>query len=547
MSGLRAFLRTKRLDPDENLFNTTEDQQPTEKILSEDTQRDIDLRGHELDCLAFKIANDRSGEEASTWILMNSDAENGKSNKPDSTHEDWKRFQSSRSSSWRSQRNRSVRYLKWPWNEKSTSLSCAIWCSRARLGGLTSDTLNETLAQAWPFPLVKGRLESRNATKAISAAASILLPLYTTWGRRVLLGFACSSVMRDSKPYDTAIEASSATPFYIQVVNLMYGAWGVSLTDVEAAVSLTLYSCLLHRRAMKLRLKFLDFPEPIRVSRIIAASAGQSKEAVEKLVAQIELWACFPGREVSSVEYITIESVNITNGLPTLWAIPSKDNKVYTPVSESSGDVRGVAQFCGWSAMPHRSISSKGTYVVATYPTNESLVSLCAQEIFSTFLYELSGSKDLILPQSLFVDEPKNLGIQNPIVTELIGTFTENGLGSTADAMLCTIPTLVAAWPTLSIPENFSKMLHHMEGLVKRGAMNAGGLNALIWGKRCLVLGLTDEQIWRWFLISSWYCHASNRAHNPNWMDLKSTSTTLSTSEKTAKSDCAPPCTTEYP
>jgi hypothetical protein len=175
MSALRALLRTKRLNPSDNLFNITENLKNTDESMSEDMSMAIDLRGHELDLLAFDMYKDRSGGKVLatgsgylnyTWILKCSDANNGETKERHLTHGGLERIPGT--SLWKPKDSNEHRL--WPWEEKDTSLSTAVWCYRARLGQLTSNTSKETLSQAWPDSLVKGRPESRNAAQAISAA-----------------------------------------------------------------------------------------------------------------------------------------------------------------------------------------------------------------------------------------------------------------------------------------------------------------------------------------------------------------------------------------
>jgi hypothetical protein len=547
MSALRALLRTKRLDPSDSLFNITENLGNMDKNMSEDINMTINLRGHKLDLLDFDIYRDRSGGNVlatgsghlnNTWILKCSDANNGETKEQHLTHEGLERIPGT--SLWRPKDSNEHRL--WPWEEKDTSISTAVWCYRARLGQLTSNTSKETLSQAWPDSLVKGRSESRDAAQAISAAASMIIPVSRTQGRQIYLDFSCLSVASDSNSYD-AITESRPNNLLIQLPdNRRVGeesrsSWSVNLADIEAAISLTHYTCCLHQRLIYSHLNDLASHQPSNVRRIIAASVGRNKEAVKKMVAHIELWAEFSNNRLDQIEYITAENVNPASGIATFWTESFKNSETYSPILGSTTDLRSIKQFCGWSAIPQGSTSSESTYVLATYKTTQSLMSLCAQEILAAFLHQLVASEDKKwLEDTKYAHKDEGIGMHNPKVTRLIDSFTENGLGSRADAMLCILLTLAGVRFTNHVPRILDDMLYSVETMVCKGTMTRDEMSALLWGKRCMALGPTEEQIWRWFLISSWYCHKF--AVSPRWIsdldcvDLKRTSTTLSTSEK---------------
>jgi TRAP-type C4-dicarboxylate transport system permease small subunit len=127
MSVLRALLRTKRLDPSDNLFNITENLGNMDKNMSEDINMTINLRGHELDLLAFDIYRDRTGGNVlatgsghlnNTWILKCSDANNRETKEQHLTHEGLERIPGT--SVWRPKDSNEHRL--WPWEEKDTSI-----------------------------------------------------------------------------------------------------------------------------------------------------------------------------------------------------------------------------------------------------------------------------------------------------------------------------------------------------------------------------------------------------------------------------------------
>ncbi|KAH7078618.1 hypothetical protein FB567DRAFT_607902 [Paraphoma chrysanthemicola] len=527
MSGVRAFLRINRLDLDDNLFySSSKNQKRTDKEMPEETQMDLDLRGHELDRLAFELSKSRPGGNVLTWNLAHTGAENGAAGTLDA------------------QQNPNDGLTR-PWTEKELLPSTLVWHYRVRLAQLTLDTSQENLSQAWPDTLVKGRLESRNTAQAISATVSFLLPKNRWYFNRISqtskhiwLDLTCSC-LPNKEPQDETPAAPLTISFSIPLSQDLLGEkkslWSVNPADIEAAVSLTHYSCVSNRRALKPPSSLLAAAEPLSMRRIIAASADHSTDAAKNSVALIELWACFPHNQLGSVEYITLESVNTTAGLTTLWTKPTPSSGVYSPTFRKG--LGGIQQFCGWPVMPQINTLSERTYMVATCEAPQPLMTLCTQEIFAVFLHGLSTSAQSFSSHPRFTNEGGHTGIQHDEVDKLIELFTENDLGSRTDAMLCIIPIIAANWSQKYISNLFSDMLGYMAKSVSRGAMTREQCQVLLWGKRCMAFGLRDQQVWDWFLTSAWHCYEFSGMKKETYFDyplnLRDLSTDLPTSDET--------------
>jgi hypothetical protein len=551
MSTLRALLRTKRLDPSDNLFHTTEDDSHAEKEMAREKQTGFDIKGHELDRLAFEIYENRSGEHAPaagpgyfkyTWAFMNTHAEKEESREGVSTQEGLEQIPET--GIWTPKDPEESRI--WPWTEKYTLSSTSVWYYRARLGQLTSNTLKKTLSQAWPDDMVEGRLEGRNTAQAISAAASTTLNILSKQkGTHIYVDFTCLSVPV-SIPQDTIDMASSGNPLLIRLVHSgvfnRRPLWFVDPADIEAAVSLTLYSCLVHRHAMTSPKNYLTAPEPNNVRRIIAAGAGHNKEAVKELVSQLPLWACITPDHLAGIEYFQTEGVETTTGIATLWTKTLEINEVYTPLWKESEARHGIVQFCGWPVLPRNSTSSNHKYVLATCTTNQSLMTLCAQEVFSSFVYELlnSGGERL---KSKFIEEDYSIGIENSVLTSLIDTFTKNDLGSRQDAVFCIVPILMAVHGPAQVQGAFQQLSQSLETTIKQGKWNRVP-EVLRWVLLYPVLEPSDDQIWTWAVFLFWYMHHSRQYYRRthltynDWRSCKLMSTlrTGSFSEKAISS-----------
>jgi hypothetical protein len=522
MSGVRALLRTRRLDSKDNLFHT-EDQRLAVNDVSKHTLIETDFRGYELDRLAVEICSNVSrpikrgpgpglGDIDPHWTLNLQNTADEREKHSLFASEGFERIE-----------NTSLWKLKDPkefgmcpplpiWFHESTRISflpSQVWCYRVRLGQLTSETLQKTLSQAWPDTMVKGRLEGRNAAQAISAVASIpeLVSAYTR-EEQIYLELSCSF-----KRPETAVPSEGSLLIRLRHDPIQYNAlqWSVHPAEIEATVSLTYYSCLRQYHALRSSSNFPAYPASIPIRRIIAVSAGYSKEALEKHVAQMMhlTGSEFPDARLVPLEYITVEEVHNSTGVNTLWKKSAQDRKIYTPLTGVGSVVHDVERICGWSMMPQ---NRKGPWMLATYRTTQPLMALCAQEIFTNMLRELPGSGAISFLRSVVINGSDGVGVQNLIVRRLIEVFEENHLGSRTDAVLCIIPMLYELYQAGCIRSDLPRMLENMDEVVSNGTLADAECEMLGWGTHNILFVHDEVQIWNFLVTIAWYLHSSDKS-----------------------------------
>jgi hypothetical protein len=496
MSAVRALLRTKRLDLKDNLFHT-ENQRLAENDVTEDMQIETALRGHELDRLALEICSHGPVGKGPEFgyherILNLSNNKDGREWQSLLAAEGLERIENTRL--WKPTDPKA--FSTWP--PLQTSLPLKMWCYRARLGRLTSESWQKTLSQAWPDTLVKGRLEGRNAAEAISAVASIpeLVSTYT----------------REEKIY-LELGRSGIIPLLIRLRHDPIGnnalPWSVDPAEIEAAVSLTHYSCLHHYRIAQWDLNSLTYYGSIPIRRIIATSSDHNQEKLEKHVARI---MHLTGTEFLPVEYILIEGVYTNPAVYNLWAQSAEDSKIYAPRTMGKDDSHGIERICGWSVMQQRRTSPKGTWMLATYRTAQPLMVLCAQEIFARFLQELPGSEAIPFLQSIFINGSDDMGVQHPVVKRLIEVFEENDLGSRTDAVLCIIPMLYELYLIACVRPDLPRMRVNMGEMVSNGTLADAGCEMLEWGTHNILFVDEEAHIWNFLVTIAWYLHSSDKS-----------------------------------
>ncbi|RYP07700.1 hypothetical protein DL765_009042 [Monosporascus sp. GIB2] len=108
-----------------------------------------------------------------------------------------------------------------------------------------------------------------------------------------------------------------------------------------------------------------------------------------------------------------------------------------------------LKRFCGWNPV-YESLRSANALAqqpdqqvklrIQTCSTNESLLDICAQELFVALAISLT--KTPAISSATLVEDAGKVRLDNPTVSTFVKAFAEAGLGSRSDAFLCIIPAL---------------------------------------------------------------------------------------------------------
>lgn len=104
-------------------------------------------------------------------------------------------------------------------------------------------------------------------------------------------------------------------------------------------------------------------------------------------------------------------------------------------------------RFFGWKAAQLSQSPGSETSSLWSAPINGSLVSTCAQEVFASFITSMLDIVNGVGPVGIQEAEPFRL--ENSLVTEIVGLFTEMGLASRQEALFCVIHLML---PHLKMP-----------------------------------------------------------------------------------------------
>ncbi|UKZ70436.1 uncharacterized protein TrAtP1_011416 [Trichoderma atroviride] len=99
-------------------------------------------------------------------------------------------------------------------------------------------------------------------------------------------------------------------------------------------------------------------------------------------------------------------------------------------------------RFFGWHAADPSQRQGSSPFEVWSAPTNSSLPSLCAQEVFGSFIVSIFDTVNLA--EDVGIQEDPYVRLESSLVSEIITLFTEAQLGSREDALLCILPPMTS-------------------------------------------------------------------------------------------------------
>ncbi|KAM6479258.1 hypothetical protein HDV62DRAFT_399421 [Trichoderma sp. SZMC 28011] len=98
-------------------------------------------------------------------------------------------------------------------------------------------------------------------------------------------------------------------------------------------------------------------------------------------------------------------------------------------------------RFFGWHATETSQIPDSTPLTIISAQTDSSLLSLCAQEVFGSFIGSILKITDDI--GDINIQETPHFRLESSLVTEMVKLFAEAQLGSNEDALLCILPTMI--------------------------------------------------------------------------------------------------------
>lgn len=386
MSLVRASLRTKRLNKDDNLF--IKDPDGVQLVSSKYYQ------GHELDWVALEIARkadqkpDLSNPSTYKWRVLNT-----------------QKFPVKSSLSG---------------NTLDVKAALKVFAYRARLAQLTGLDPPPSLrnARTWDDSHVKVRKAARNLAQAIQRSVNVLFDskaaqpvvLKKDWRDRSKLFWAIEvSLGVDNSIENTIIHLSVERDASNHDENSK-GSWVASVTELEAILGLWCFS---------LKRDSSNLLSPLTINRVISTNPKDESE--------FDLWRVAGDSEMRETKVSSPLHPN------ALWV---REDGAVREAEEPLLGVRAQI-FFGLYLLP---IPAEGPMTILETPLGMFTLGRCVQEIYSLFLVSILQIVEKIGGQTMVDKESGRLVNDN--VSSLLNAFTSHELGSIGDAFSCIIPAL---------------------------------------------------------------------------------------------------------
>ncbi|KAL6854518.1 hypothetical protein J3F83DRAFT_754789 [Trichoderma novae-zelandiae] len=384
MSVIRALLRTQRLSIEANVLRDRPDE----------------VSSHELDWLALQIGR-RADEPRCFWTVVPEVPTQG------------------------------------PEVPLRTDYSKA-WEYRFRLAELTGQSANAKtkLSNAWGNDLVSGRLQAQQLKKAIEDSISLFIAhakprngsrgaKYVPWSLNVAVGDV------GTRSHQTSTYRSINVPLRKQD-----SRWTVDQNLLEAIIGLWSWSIISDPRTEGETFGFrTSSASDIPVYRAIAAGTQTETEQAWR---EIQFWIGSPNLTLSSMAKGTQSSPGPRTNATTIWrqGSPMEDDDSH-PVPNLG--VSGLYQrLFGW----HGINNSNGPAIGAIRLNSNHIPTLCAQDIYQSFLCAVAALFDLDNEATTVTREENAMRLEHQLITKLTECFGASGLGSKQDASLVIIPAL---------------------------------------------------------------------------------------------------------
>jgi ankyrin repeat protein len=185
----------------------------------------------------------------------------------------------------------------------------------------------------------------------------------------------------------------------------------------------------------------LDAQSKLIISRATEVPARRIVSTNQK-TAETDLKIWLAGKASSLIQG-TLQLPRIEAGDPsTVWIVKEED--LYEPLSSSlpEGSDKRTVRLFGWYAADFWQYQPSEHNRVWTVPTNGSLLSQCAQEVFGSFLKSILCVVEDTGGIAIKEESP-HFRLENRLVSNIAESFTQSQLGTEHEALLCILPVML--------------------------------------------------------------------------------------------------------
>ena len=443
MSMARAALRMQRLEPDDNCFAKFPDQ----------------VLGHELDWLALRIGRNDIEKD----VKKHTDHPSPRSSSPPS------KSLTSSSASLFSGPDLQCRYF-WrlrgapetnkisrenPSAHEPKKAAAKLLAYRTRLASLTISSIAP--ASNFKIEMVEVRSESQQLAVLIEATANTIFSkaeIKKEWkdATSMFWGIDCTLCIQN-KDLTTSWKNHTVYLEFTQDPDNPGSPWMLkSNLELEGILGLWVWSLksdpAVETEDAVTGLK-RSTADDIQARRIIPTDQAKKPD--------LGIWL---GDEINIITEYNLHHTPAHIGdadigdASTVWTKTGEKDVKYikTPSAVQRGSPPRV-RFFGWKGVQLSQSPDPATSSLWSAPIKGSLVSTCAQEVFASFITSMLDIVNGVGPIDVQGAEPFRL--ENSLVTDIVGLFTEIGLGSRQEALVCVIPLML---PHLKMPPTESTL-----------------------------------------------------------------------------------------
>ncbi|OQD85849.1 hypothetical protein PENANT_c009G03204 [Penicillium antarcticum] len=437
MSTARAALRMERFKADANFFAKFPDE----------------VLGHELDWLALRIGRNIIKND----LKDDTKKEIGKDDLPLRSSSP-----SLSCSSKTSDRSPSIPQPRYLWRFKGTtkatnavrisrrdptsnmphSAAAILLAYRTRLASLTVSSIAP--ARNFKTEMVEVRTESQQLATLIEATVNTMFSkaeIKKEWKEAdavsMFWGIDCTI---SEQPKDTTI-SSKDHRLYLEFNRLDTGKPWVLKSRMKLEGLLGLWTWSLKSDPA---IETEDPDTGLRNSRADQIQTRRVLSTEQVVNADLPIWL---GDDLNTMTEYNLPVSSDLSDLSALWKKRGDDvEQTKNPLPVTPNET--LLRFFGQKAAQLSQNQVSKTSSLFSTPINGSLVSACAQEVFSSFLESILDIVDDIGPVNLQETEPFRL--QNSLVTEVVRLFTEMHVGPRHEALHCVVPLMISHLKTPS-------------------------------------------------------------------------------------------------
>lgn len=319
---------------------------------------------------------------------------------------------------------------------------------RARLARLTNQPQRVPSApsMAWSERLVRGKSHARQLKTAIETSADAIFSLANvkpSWKDAHLLSWSFSNLSWLWTVDDWSPEPWTHMSIARHLTHDTLSGWDIDQNILEAAIGLSTWTLISNPNA-QMQDEFgntVSIAEQVPNARVLALAnklipLGQIYKIMRSWIPEFQL-------KVTCVRWPRATLLNSPKRSPAVIWYPGVDTLVHSTTFQlESHEYKRLNRFAGLQALKPADIPNRSVCFGLTAGTHHSLATLCAHEIYHSFIYGVTEAIESIGGTVTSHAGGLEFSVNNDVISKLVECFERSGLGSRQDAYLIIVSAL---------------------------------------------------------------------------------------------------------